>query len=74
MVAVWGGGTQEITVAAGLVTAGIALQDVIKNLAGGIIIYLNRLYVVGDRIEINSKTGTSSKNNGKQENSKKSLN
>lgn len=56
---IWSGGTQEVTVAFGLVTAGIAfaLQDLLKNLAGGVIIYLNRLYVVGDRIEINSKIG-----------------
>ena len=59
VVAIWSEGAQEVTVAFGLVTAGIAfaLQDVIKNLAGGVIIYLNRLYVVGDRIEINSKIG-----------------
>jgi len=59
LVVIWSGGTQEVTVAFGLVTAGIAfaLQDVLKNLAGAVIIYLNRLYVVGDRIEINSKTG-----------------
>jgi len=59
VVAVWSEGAQEVTVAFGLVTAGIAfaLQDVIKNLAGGVIIYLNRLYVVGDRIEINAKIG-----------------
>lgn len=59
LAAIWSGGTQEVTVAFGLVTAGIAfaLQDVIKNLAGGVIIYINRIYVVGDRIEINSKVG-----------------
>ena len=59
LVAIWSGGAQEIAVAFGLITAGIAfaLQDLLKNLAGGIIIYLNRLYVVGDRIEINSKIG-----------------
>lgn len=59
LAAIWSGGTQEVTVAFGLVTAGVAfaLQDVLKNLAGAVIIYLNKLYVVGDRIEINSKTG-----------------
>ena len=59
IVAIWSEGTQEITVAGGLVTAGVAfaLQDLLKNLAGGAIIYMNRLYAVGDRIEINSKTG-----------------
>ncbi|MGD8431817.1 MAG: mechanosensitive ion channel [Nitrosopumilaceae archaeon] len=59
VVIIWSGDAQEITVALGLVGAGMAfaLQDVLKNLAGGVIIYLNRLYVVGDRIEINSKIG-----------------
>ncbi len=59
LVGIWSGGSQEITVALGLVSAGIAfaLQDLIKNLAGGLIIYLNKLYNIGDRIEINAKTG-----------------
>jgi len=59
LVAIWSGGTQEIALASGLVTAGVAfaLQDLLKNIAGGAIIYMNRLYAVGDRIEVNSKTG-----------------
>ncbi len=59
LVAIWGGDTQNVTVAFGLVSAGVAfaLQDVIKNLAGGIFIYLNRIYTVGDRIEMTGKTG-----------------
>ncbi len=59
LVGVWGGGAQEVTVAFGLLSAGVAfaLQDLLKNLAGGIIIYLNRLYTIGDRIEMNGKTG-----------------
>jgi len=59
MALIWSEGTQEVTVAFGLATAGIAfaLQDLLKNLAGGAIIYMTRLYSVGDRIEINSKTG-----------------
>lgn len=59
LVAVWGGGAQDVTVAFGLVSAGVAfaLQDLLKNLAGGIMIYLNRLYNIGDRIELNGKTG-----------------
>lgn len=56
---IWSEGTQEITVAFGLAGAGIAfaLQDLLKNIAGGAIIYMTRLYSVGDRIEVNSKTG-----------------
>jgi len=56
---IWSKGAQEVTVAFGLASAGVAfaLQDLLKNLAGGAIIYMTRLYSVGDRIEINSKTG-----------------
>lgn len=48
LVAIWSGGTQEIALASGLVTAGVAfaLQDLLKNIAGGAIIYMNRLYAV----------------------------
>ena len=35
----------------------IALQDLFKNIAGVAILFLTGLYRVGDRIEINSKTG-----------------
>lgn len=56
---IWSEGTQELTVVLGLASAGVAfaLQDLLKNLAGGILIYITRVYSVGDRIEINSKTG-----------------
>ncbi len=59
LVVVWGGGAQEVTVAAGLISAGVAfaLQDLLKNLAGAILIFLTRIYTVGDRIEINGKSG-----------------
>jgi small-conductance mechanosensitive channel len=56
---IWSEGTQELTVVLGLASAGVAfaLQDLLKNLAGGMLIYITRVYSVGDRIEINSKTG-----------------
>jgi len=51
--------TQNITIAYGLIAAGtaIAIQDVLKNITGSIIIFTSKLYHVGDRIEINSKVG-----------------
>lgn len=59
LVEIWSGGKQQVTVAFDLISAGIAfaLQDLLKNLAGGLLIYLNKMYGVGDRIEINSKVG-----------------
>lgn len=59
LAAVWIENPQSLLVAYGLVAAGIAiaLQDVFKNFAGGIIIYATGIYRVGDRIEINSKCG-----------------
>lgn len=59
LVLIWKGQAQDVTVALGLVSAGVAfaLQDLLKNLAGGLIIYISKIYSVGDRIEINSKTG-----------------
>lgn len=35
----------------------VSLQDLFKNLAGGLIILLTGTYQVGDRVEINSKYG-----------------
>lgn len=56
---IWVKNPQDITVASGVAGAGIAiaLQDLFKNFAGGIILFLTGIYRVGDRIEINSKTG-----------------
>ena len=50
---------QVLVVAYGLIAAGVAisLQDVFKNFAGTIIIFLASPYRVGDRIEINGKFG-----------------
>jgi len=56
---IWIEQPQTLFVAYGVVAAGIAisLQDLFKSLAGGIIIYVNRLYTVGDRIEIQKIVG-----------------
>jgi small-conductance mechanosensitive channel len=56
---IWVEDPQTLLISYGLVAAGVAvaLQDVFKNLAGGLIIVLNGLYKVGDRIEIKNKSG-----------------
>ena len=58
-VAIWIEQTETILISYGLIGAGIAvsLQDVFKNFAGGITIFSSGLFRVGDRIEINGKTG-----------------
>jgi len=58
-VAIWIEQTETILISYGLIGAGIAvsLQDVFKNFAGGIIIFSTGMYRVGDRVEINGKTG-----------------
>ena len=59
LIAIWVENPQDITVAYGLAGAGIAiaLQDLFKNVAGGVVLFLTGLYRVGDRIEINGKSG-----------------
>lgn len=59
LVTIWVENPQDITVAYGLAGAGmaIALQDLFKNVAGGIVLFLTGIYRVGDRIEINEKAG-----------------
>ena len=56
---IWFPDTQSLVVAVGVFSAGvvIALQDVIKNFAGGVLILTGNLYQVGDRIEIGGETG-----------------
>ncbi len=56
---IWIVEAQNILIAFGLVGAGvaIALQDIFKNFIGGIMIVINGIYSVGDRIEINQKFG-----------------
>lgn len=59
LITIWVENPQDITVAYGLAGAGIAiaLQDLFKNVAGGIVLFLTGIYRVGDRIEINNKSG-----------------
>lgn len=59
IIGIWAENAQTLTVAYGLLGAGvaIALQDVFKNFAGGISIFITGVYRVEDRIEINSKFG-----------------
>ena len=56
---IWVPNPQALVVAYGVVAAGIAfaLQDVIKNFAGGFIIFLGSQYRVGDRVEIKGVCG-----------------
>jgi small-conductance mechanosensitive channel len=59
IVRIWIETTQTLLVSYGLIAAGvaIALQDLFKNFAGGILLFVGGMYRVGDRIEINSKLG-----------------
>jgi small-conductance mechanosensitive channel len=56
---IWVEDLQTIVLSFGLVAAAFTLtmQDVAKNFAGGLSILFNRIYRVGDRIEIDSKKG-----------------
>ena len=58
-VGIWVDNLQALLVSYGILAAGaaVALQDVFKNLAGGIIIFVSGIYRVGDRIEVNGKIG-----------------
>lgn len=59
VITVWIPNPETILVAYGLIAAAIAiaLQDIFKNLAGGIILLITRTYAVGDRIQINTTYG-----------------
>jgi len=56
---IWIPNPQALLVAYGVVAAGlaVALQDVVKNLAGSLSIFLGGIFKVGNRIEINGVTG-----------------
>lgn len=56
---IWIINPQALLVAYGLVAAGvaIALQDLFKNFAGGIMIFTSGIYEIGNRIEIGGKFG-----------------
>ncbi len=57
--AIWVPNTQTLLVSYGLIAAGVAvsLQDFFKNIVGGAILFITGLYRVGDRIEVNEKSG-----------------
>ena len=57
--AVWFRETTGLIVAYGILSAGIAiaLQDLLKSIAGGIIIFVSRPFRAGDRIEVEGITG-----------------
>ncbi len=59
LLVIWIAETQYILLSLGLIGAAIAFafQDIFKNFAGGIMIFLNGIYHVGDRIELNQKYG-----------------
>jgi small-conductance mechanosensitive channel len=56
---IWIINPQALLVAYGLVAAGvaIALQDLFKNFAGGIVIFTSGIYEIGNRIEVGGKFG-----------------
>lgn len=56
---IWIPNPEALLVAYGVVAAGIAiaLQDLVKNLAGSVIIFLGGIYEVGNRIEVNGTYG-----------------
>ncbi len=56
---IWITETQNVLIAFGLIGAAIAfaLQDIFKNFIGGVLLFLNSSYHVGDRIEIDGKYG-----------------
>lgn len=59
VIRIWMVNTQAITLAYGLLAAGLAisLQDLFKNFVGGIILLTRGIYKVGDRIEVSNKFG-----------------
>ncbi len=58
-IAIWVENLQALLVSYGILAAGaaVALQDIFKNFAGGLIIFITGTYHIGDRIEISSKIG-----------------
>jgi len=59
ILAIWFQETTTLVLAFGLLSAGIAiaLQDVLKNLAGGILIILTSPFKAGDRIQVENDSG-----------------
>lgn len=59
VIGTWIPSIRTLAVTYGLVAAGIAvaLQDVFKSFAGGVLLFVSGVYRVGDRIEIDNKYG-----------------
>lgn len=59
LLAVWFQETTTLVVAYGLLSAGvaIALQDLLRNIAGGIIIFFTSPFKAGDRIQVDNDLG-----------------
>ncbi|MBP2030404.1 small-conductance mechanosensitive channel [Methanohalophilus levihalophilus] len=59
LIAVWFRETTGLIVAYGILSAGIviALQDLLKSMAGGMIIFVSRPFRAGDRIEVDDVIG-----------------
>lgn len=59
LIRIWVDDGQALLVSFGIIGAGIAiaLQDVFKNFAGGVILFTSGIYRAGDRIEIDGTTG-----------------
>ena len=58
-ITIWVDNLQALLVSYGILAAGaaVALQDVFKNFAGSLVIFITGTYHIGDRIEVNSKIG-----------------
>jgi small-conductance mechanosensitive channel len=59
LLAIWIERTSTLLIAYGILSAGvaIALQDVLRNIAGGILLILVRPFKAGDRIQVGDSTG-----------------
>ncbi|WP_410509666.1 mechanosensitive ion channel [Methanosarcina hadiensis] len=57
--AIWIERTSTLLIAYGILSAGvaIALQDLLRNIAGGILIIVSRPFKAGDRIQVGENTG-----------------
>ena len=59
LLVIWVQDVSILFVSSGIIGAGIAiaLQDVFRSMAGGILVLVNRNYKIGDRIEVDGKYG-----------------
>jgi len=59
ILSVWSKDATTLVVAFGLLSAGIAiaLQDLLRNVAGGLIIFITKPFIAGDRIQVDNDMG-----------------